>query len=72
MTAALAGQRLSKLQNNTNSNGFQWHGPPYIAGSKCFRAGRCIPHGNLVSYTIRLLLCDAARFAPGEILGGTI
>ena len=32
MTAALAGQRLSKLQNNTNSNGFQWHGPPYIVG----------------------------------------
>ena len=41
MTAALAGQRLSKLQNNTNSNGFQWHGPPYIVGRKMF-SGRVL------------------------------
>ena len=72
MTAALAGQRLSnhritqiEMDFNGTAHLIEW-------GSKCFRAGRCIPHGNLVSYTIRLLLCDAARFAPGEILGGTI
>ena len=34
MTAALAGQRLSKLQNNTNSNGFQWPGLPYNSGAQ--------------------------------------
>ena len=72
MTAALAGQRLSnhritqiEMDFNGTAHLIEW-------GSKCFRAGRCIPHGKLVSYTIRLLLCDAARFAPGEILGGTI
>ena len=72
MTAALAGQRLSnhritqiEMDFNGTAHLIEW-------GSKCFRAGRCIPHGNLVSYTTWLLLCDAARFAPGEILGGTI
>lgn len=41
MTAALAGQRLSKLKNNTNSNGFQWHGLPYRVGLKMF-SGRAL------------------------------
>ena len=72
MTAALAGQRLSN--HRITQIAMDFNGTAHLIewGSKCFRAGRCIPHGNLVSYTIRLLLCDAARFAPGEILGGTI
>ena len=72
MTAALAGQRLSN--HRITQTAMDFNGTAYLIewGSKCFRAGRCIPYGNLVSYTIRLLLCDAARFAPGEILGGTI
>ena len=72
MTAALAGQRLSN--HRITQTAMDFNGTAHLIewGSKCFRAGRCIPHGNLVSYTIRLLLCDAARFAPGERLGGTI
>ena len=72
MTAALAGQRLSN--HRITQIAMDFNGTAHLIewGSNCFRAGRCIPHGNLVSYTIRLLLCDAARFAPGEILGGTI
>ena len=72
MTAALAGQRLSN--HRITQIAMDFNGTAYLIlwDSKCLRAGRCIPHGNLVSYTIWLLLCDAARFAPGEILGGTI
>ena len=72
MTAALAGQRLSN--HRITQIAMDFNGTAHLIewGSKCFRAGRCIPHGNLVSYTIRLLLRDAARFAPGERLGGTI
>ena len=72
MTAALAGQRLSDRRITQIAMDFNGTAHLIEWGAKCFRAGRCIPHGNLVSYTIWLLLCDAARFAPGEILGGTI
>ena len=40
MTAALAGQRLSKLQNNTKNDGFQWL-TLYIVGLKMF-SGRAL------------------------------
>ena len=63
MTVALAGQRLSNhriTQIAMNFNGtahlIQW-------GSKCLRAGRCIPGVNLVSYknTARKVRADEYR-----------
>ena len=60
MTAALAGQRLSKLQNNTNSDGFQWPGLPYNSGAQNV-FGRGVVFHTEIWYHIQYGFCYVTR-----------